>query len=245
MFLSKLQSLLGSVPVGNRSYPDLKRRYRRRAVATNDAEFFGSSGFEIDLDQARRREVNKLFTRMRTELQDISIAFQEAADDYLSCLPPCRQGLLIQMLVASEFVADELDHLIARLCLAGNEAEKRGMSKQIEAICESALTYAKLRKRFNEFQHELDSMLLVLIHSGRLESPVADLNFDPMVQEKYRGRIFVQQFLNSIDQSISALTELASEALKNRDFEIAAQLCSCNVQLAGFLDDARKILAKT
>lgn len=244
MFLSRLQSLLGNVPAESRAYLDSRRRYRRRAaVDSAEGSYFATSNYETGLTLARRREVNRLFTRMRAELQDIRFSFHDPSIECSERMPTARQGLLIEVMVASEFVSDELDHLIAVLCRAGNEAEKRGLEKQLSSICNSVRTYSSLRERFQEFQRELDSILLLLIDSDKLCCVAEYLNFDPIIRGKCRGRIFVEQFLVAIEKLISTLTELASQALQKRDFETAAQLCCCNLQLSAFLDDVHGIIS--
>lgn len=247
MFLSRKEGMLGDEPVAYRSYQAAKkRRFRKEFSPAHPAEneFFGTSRYGAQLETATRsREVERLFARMRNELIEIA---QEFADESPASSAPAtvRTGLFVEMVVASEFVADELDSVIAALCQAGAAAKERGAGvAQLDRICKQAVLFARLRNRVCELQRELDTMVEISLRPFRTYSVNSSLNFDPIAQTGGGGRPFVILFMQAVDESINVLSSLSSRALQERDFETVAELCTCSVQLTNFLSDARRILA--
>ena len=247
MFLSRLEGMLGKAPGEYRAVPAVKKRRARPKSLPflQDDSFFGTSSFSDEVnDQARRREVARLFTRMRSELVEIAQEF--AAEEETISTPhlPIRQGVFIEMMIASEFVSEELDSVIAEFCLKGLEAEKQGDNTKLEEICHKAAQFARLRARIAEFQHELDSMVELTVRIFHKYEFTCSLNFDPMIREQMDSKMFISQFIDSVNEAVLNLTEVACNALRNRDFETASQLCACNVQLDNFLSDAKRIIAE-
>jgi hypothetical protein len=237
MFLSRLESVLGYVPGLNRTTPAAKRH-------REESGFFCTSGYTASHKQARKKEVSRLFARMRSELLDLAHDFADEAGEIPAVDPQIRQGVFVEMMVASEFVADELESEIAALCLSGEEAERNGNSESLQEICRTAGLLSRLQARMREFQQELDSMLEITLSSFQRYSFFASLNFDPVSQPPEGAESFVEQFLVSIDEAISTLSQFTSVALAERDFETASQLCLCNLQLSKFLADANRIIAE-
>lgn len=248
MFLSRLEGMLGTVPGQYRAIPALKRRRVRQNFRPNTPQeetFFGTSSLSTEANtQSRKREVARLFERMRGELLEIAQEFAEDLDDSGNNLN-LRHGMFLEMIIASEFVCDELDSLIASLCESGSQAEKQGEAEKLELICQNATMYSCLRKRISEFQKELASMVEVTASAFQRYCIETSLNFDPIVQHGEDLKPFITQFLCSVDECITVMTQLAADMLSNRDFETAAQLCTCNVQLSNFVMDASKIISST
>ena len=248
MFLSRLEGMLGYVPGINRSTPVAKRRrFRHFTVQEGDAssDFFATSNYSVDAnEQARRKEVSQLFARMRNELLEIAIEFADGGSE-IDTKPNAnvRHGLFIEMLVASEFVLEELDHEIDAICLEGTEAEKEG-AKNLEPLCLQAAALARLRARIIELQHELDTMLQISRAPFSRCSLATSLNFDPLTQGAEGRGQFVALFLGSVQDAIASLSHFATDAIAQRDFETAAQLALCNLQLDTFLSEARCLLAR-
>ncbi|MBX9721723.1 MAG: hypothetical protein K2X81_10035, partial [Candidatus Obscuribacterales bacterium] len=161
MFLSRTPSLLGNIPAGYRLAAARKRRLKQnQTIESEDENFFGTSCHLQDTEQQEREhEVSRLFSRMRAEL--VSIARGFADDEAISAHDEgaVRHGILVEMIVASEFLMDELDSEIAGLYKAGKEAQAAGDNAKLKDICRNAAVHSKLRMRISEFQRELDSML--------------------------------------------------------------------------------------
>lgn len=248
MFLSRLEGMLGKAPGEYRAIPAVKKRRVRPRTLPYDSQnesFFATSSFADDLsDQARKREVARLFSRMRSELMEIAQEFAAEEESVATAQFPIRQGVFIEMMIASEFVSEELDSVIAELCVKGLEAEKAENSEMLEQICQMAARFALLRSRISEFQHELDSMVEMTVRIFHKYEFSCSLNFDPMIREQMDSKTYISQFIESVNEAVLNLTEVACNALKQRDFETASQLCACNVQLDNFLGDAKRTIAE-
>jgi hypothetical protein len=75
-------------------------------------------------------------------------------------------------------------------------------------------------------------------------SLATSLNFDPMTKGAVGHGQFVALFLKSVEDAIAALSHFATDAIAQRDFETAAQIASCNLQLDTFLSEAKCLLAR-
>lgn len=245
MFLSKTEGMLGQLPGQFRPAPAIKRRRVRPKSRTRpeDENFFGTSMYSSDLnDQSRKREVARLFARMRSELVEIAQEFAEEAPAEHTPNHPVRQGIFIEMMIAAEFVSYELDSTIASLCLKGMEAERAGDLESLNLVCKTAALYSVLRNRITEFQRELDSMVELTSQTFQRYEIVFSLNFNPIADEDSGSKSFVNLYLHSIDEAIDHLSNIAVAALNKRDFETVTEFCSCNLQLVNFLSDARALI---
>lgn len=244
MFLRN-EGVDGQGPVASGAYSSAKkRRFNPQIVPShpNEAPFFGTSSYGGDSKGlARKREVARLFSRMRDELREIAEEFADDTSLVPSAANTVRKGILVEILVATEFVADELDCAIAALCQAGAAAKSRGATnQQIEKIARQARSFARLRSRMDEFQREVDSMVELTLRAFHDYQVQACLNFDPL--SCGAGQPFVHLFLSAVGETVEVLSVLAEHALKNRDFETVTELCSCNLQLNNFLLDVQRIL---
>jgi hypothetical protein len=213
----------------------------RIGLSSIENKFYGTSVYSTKvLDHVPAKEVSRLFRRMRAELEDIAHDFaqeQESSpgDNYI------RTDILFEMLVASEFLADELDSDIARLCFAGFEAERNESAEQKEHVRKSVEVFSTVRNRLSKFQRELDSKIGVTLRIFQRYSVSASLDFDPFIHQQQGGRPFLMQFLQAIDETIGFLSQLSYVALEARDFESFAELSSCIVRLLNFSNDAKRI----
>lgn len=242
--LSRKEGLLRAEPVIYRIDSHTRKRQLHSQIVPahpTESNFFGTSSYVAGRGIARKREVDRLFARMRGELLEIAAEF---ADD--NAANTVRKGMLVEMIVASEFVSDELDCVIAALCQAGAAAKSRSAGQeQLDKICRQAVAFAALRNRVTELQRELETMTELTLKAFHQYEIEARLNFDPIAHAEHAGEPFVIQFLKAVDESVNVLTALVQKALLNRDFETAAEVCACNLQLTNFLSDAERILSET
>ena len=245
MFPGRKEGMLGDEPVIYRVDSYARKRRNQFGIVPahpTGSDFFGTSSYGVSKGLARKREVDRLFSRMRNELVEIA---QEFAEDSTQAANTVRRGIFVEMIVASEFVSDELDCVIAALCQAGAAAKSRGATtEQLDNICKQAVSFARLRNRVDELQHDLESMVELTLRPIHQYAINATLNFDPIVQNDHTGEPFVTRFLKAVEAAVEVMTELASKALQNKDFETVAEVCSCNVQLTNFLSDAQSILSE-
>lgn len=243
MYLSRLEGVLGESPAGSGMLPILRKLQARAGVAPNrqrNTSFFATSGYVQASALSRKREIGRLFARLREELALVERQGERA--DFLSELAPVRQGLLIEMFVASEFVSDEIDATMASLVQSGKSAEASGDLENLASICKQANVYARLQKRFSEFQRELDSMLNSIMRVCSDYASGLELDFDPIAGDFESCRSFVEQFLLAVEASVDVLAKVALAALKQSDFAGAAEICTCNIQLNSFAGESRLIL---
>jgi hypothetical protein len=243
MFLSRTANLLGNIPVGYRLAAARKRRLHQNSRPENEDEnFFGTSCHLQETEQQEREhEVSRLFSRMRAELLSIARGFADDEPISSNDEGAVRHGILVEMIVASEFLMDELDSEIANIYKTGKEAQAAGETEKLAQICRSAAIHSKLRLRISEFQRELDSMLDATQIIFDRYSMSTTLEYDPFAEQNAGLRASLCKFTAAVDQTISVLAQLSFTALHNKDFETVAELCSCNVQLSNFLNDSKRI----
>ncbi|MBX9688173.1 MAG: hypothetical protein K2X27_15805 [Candidatus Obscuribacterales bacterium] len=231
MFLSRREGLLGDNPALGRSIPAAFRRRNRRDITYG--AYPGRA--ERSPDSAKSHEVRRLFARMRSELLDIELAFNKNSDAEAGS----EAGLFAALLNLSEELASEIDAELALICLVGGEAERNSSEELLEQMQNSARVFLALQSRLLEFQNELFSMLELNLQLSKEKTCTSLLNFAAIEAQSSMPLLGV--FLEAVESSIKTLTDSTISAIQLKDFEFAAEICSCNLQLSNFLTDTQRI----